>query len=97
MRQKLPKHIISSFNFVRNLKNSILSNIIKSVYYILSEVVSVSHSRTKGVQKSQFQHNWNLTCLCPLQNQLFGPSIPRFFMVIDFLTESTINAYLSKV
>ena len=94
---QLPKHIISSFNFLRKPKNSILANIIKSVYYILSEVVSLSHSRTKGIQKWQFQYNWNLMCLCPLHNRLFGPSISRFFMVIDFLTGSTINAYLSKV
>ncbi len=95
--QKLPKDINSSFNFVQKQKNSILANIIKSVYYILSEVVSVSHSRSKGIQKWQFQYNWNLTCLCPLHNRLFGPSVSRFYMVIDFLTESPINAYLSKV
>ncbi len=92
LRQKLPKYIISSFNFVQKPKNSILANVIKSVYYILSEVVSVSQSRTKGIQKSQFQYNWNLMCLCQLHNRLFGPSVSRFSIVIDFLTESTISA-----
>ena len=97
LRQKSPKNNFTSLNYVQKAKNSILANITKSWCYILGEVVLLRDSHTKGVEKSQFQINRNLWCLSPVYVQLFVPRASRFFTMIDFVTESTIKAHLSKV